>query len=85
MLNNTSLKYESKKHTIIISEEQEKILKEAADDRFSTQELSAIPSFKGKVDYCTKHLGRYIGKGSSRITFQIDDEKVLCNAFSIKG
>lgn len=85
MLNNTSLKYESKKHTIIISEQQGKILKEAADDQFSTQELSAIPSFKGKVDYCTKHLGRYIGKGSSRITFQIDDEKVLKLAFNGKG
>lgn len=76
---------ENKKKIIIITEQQEKILKEAADDQFSTQELSAIPSFKGKVDYCTKHLGQYIGKGSSRITFQIDDEKVLKLAFNGKG
>lgn len=36
MLNNTSLKYESKKHTIIISEEQRNILKESVNKQFST-------------------------------------------------
>ena len=66
---------------IIINEKQEKLLgiklQEAALDSFSLQELSNISSFRGRVQYCRQMLGLPIGNGSSRMTFQIDDEKVL--------
>lgn len=76
---------ENKHMTIVISESQENLLKEAADDKFSLEELSSIPSFSGRFNYCTQHLGEHIGKGSSRATFQIDDEKVLKLAWNNKG
>lgn len=76
---------ENKHMTIIITEQQQKMLQEAADEHFSLEELSAIPSFRGRFDYCTQHLGKHIGKGSSRATFQIDDEKVLKLAWNNKG
>ncbi|MBP5456187.1 MAG: hypothetical protein J6Y37_06780 [Paludibacteraceae bacterium] len=63
----------------------ESLLREAADSTFSTQELSSIPSFKKKVEYCNTHLGKPIGSGSSRKVYQIDDEKVLKLAFNKKG
>ena len=94
MLNATPMKYENiirdtvseNKHmTIIITEQQQKMLQEAADEHFSLEELSAIPSFRGRFNYCTQHLGQHIGKGSSRVTFQIDDEKVLKLAWNNKG
>lgn len=77
--------YENKRRIICITEEQTKMLKEAMDDQFSLDELSAISSFKGRFDYCTKHLGRNTGKGSSRAIFQLDDEKVLKLAYNEKG
>ena len=76
---------ENKHMTIVITEKQQKMLQEAADEHFSLEELSAIPSFRGRFDYCTQHLGKHIGKGSSRATFQIDDEKVLKLAWNNKG
>ena len=71
--------------TIVINEKQHKMLQEAADEHFSLEELSAIPSFIGRFNYCTQHLGKHIGKGSSRATFQIDDKKVLKLAWNNKG
>lgn len=76
---------ENKHMTIVITEKQEKMLQEAADEHFSLEELSAIQSFRGRFNYCTQHLGKHIGKGSSRATFQIDDEKVLKLAWNDKG
>lgn len=76
---------ENKNMTIVITEKQEKMLQEAADEHFSLEELSAIQSFRGRFNYCTEHLGKHIGKGSSRATFQIDDEKVLKLAWNEKG
>ena len=80
---NSSL--ENKHMTIVITEKQQKKLQEAADDKFSLEELSSIPSFSDRFNYCTQHLGEHIGKGSSRATFQIDDEKVLKLAWNNKG
>lgn len=80
---NTSLKYESK--TIVITDKQRNMLTEAMDNVFSLEELSNINSYKGRFNYCTQHLGKHIGKGSSRVTFQIDDEKVLKLAWNEKG
>ena len=85
ILNATSLKYENIIRTIVITEKQHKMLQEAADEHFSLEELSAIQSFRGRFNYCTQHLGKHIGKGSSRATFQIDDEKVLKLAWNNKG
>lgn len=75
----------TKHMTIVINEKQHKMLQEAADEHFSLEELSAIQSFRGGFNYCTQHLGKHIGKGSSRATFQIDDEKVLKLAWNNKG
>ena len=55
------------------------------DDTFDLNTLSNLPSFNAKFKYCTQHLGKHIGKGSSRATFQIDDEKVLKLAWNEKG
>ena len=86
MLNGEPLKYESlNRKTILITEQQAKMLKEAMDDTFDLNTLSNLPSFNAKFKYCTQHLGKHIGKGSSRATFQIDDEKVLKLAWNDKG
>ena len=69
----------------IIRESLSEILREAADDTFSLQELSNLPSFNAKVKYCKQHLGSQIGNGSARIVFQIDDEKCLKLAKNQKG
>jgi len=71
--------------TIFITEQQSKMLKEAMDNSFSFEELTNLRSFNAKFKYCTQHLGKHIGKGSSRVTFQIDDEKVLKLAWNEKG
>lgn len=85
MLDGNTLRYENKNRTIIISQDQKKMLTEAMDNTFSFEELSNSRSFNAAFKYCTKHLGRHIGKGSSRVTFQIDDEKVLKLAWNEKG
>ena len=71
--------------TIFITEQQAKMIKEAMDGTFDLDELSELPSYRSRFEYCRKHLGRHIGKGSSRATFQIDDEKVLKLAWNEKG
>ena len=86
MLDNNTIHYnESKKKVICITEEQSKMIKEAMDDTFSLEVLSSLPSFNARFKYCTQHLGKHIGKGSSRATFQIDDESVLKLAWNEKG
>lgn len=86
ILDNNIIKYnESKQRTVVITEQQAKTLKEAMDDVFSLETLSSLTSFNARLKYCTQHLGRHIGKGSSRITFQMDDEKVLKLAWNKKG
>lgn len=62
-----------------------RIVNEAMDDSFSLEELSSIGNYNRRVKYCREHLGMPIGKGSSRIVFQMDDEKVLKLAFNEKG
>ena len=60
-------------------------LNEAADNQFSTEELSNLRYFKERYNYCVEHLGQPQGKGSSRVCFQIDDEKILKLAWNNKG
>lgn len=73
------------KRTVVITEQQAKVLKEATDGNFSTDELNQQRSFAAKMRYCQQHLGQHVGRGSSRIVYQIDDEKVLKLAFNEKG
>ena len=61
------------------------LIKEAAMDGFSLEELKSIGSFNNRYKYCLQMLGKPIGRGSSRIVFQIDDEKVLKLAYNRKG
>ena len=58
---------------------------EAAMPQFNLQTLSSIKSFAGRLKYCKQMLGPTFGSGSSRIIFEIDDEKVLKLAKNQKG
>lgn len=71
--------------TVVITEAQSSYLKEANDGGFSTQELDNLRTFAERVRYCRQHLGDPIGNGSSRMVFQIDDEKCLKLAKNGKG
>lgn len=75
---------------ILINEKQEQILhkcmiKEAMGENFSFEELKSIKSYKGRFDYCLKTLGPTQGRGSSRVVFQLSDDKVLKLALNQKG
>lgn len=83
--NNNNIKYESKERTVYITEKQLHLLKEAASESFSLNELSNIKSFKDRYKYCIQQLGPTQGRGSSRVVFQIDDNKVLKLALNEKG
>lgn len=52
-------------------------INEAKDATFSLDELSSIPNFNQKLNYCRQHLGKAIGNGSSRIVFQLNDQTCL--------
>lgn len=72
--------------TVYISERQLRpILSEAADEMFSLTALHSINTFSGRYKFCLEHLGKPIGRGSSRVVFQIDDERVLKLAGNSKG
>lgn len=60
-------------------------LNEAAMPEFNLQTLSSIRSFAGKLKYCKQMLGPTFGSGSSRVIFEIDDNKVLKLAKNQKG
>ena len=64
---------------------REEILKEAALDSFSIDDLNNIHTFRGRLKYCQSQLGSNIGRGSSRVVFQINDERVLKLALNQKG
>ena len=51
---------------------------------FDMDTFKSIRSFAGRVDYCRSKL-KYLGRGSSRMCFEIDDEKVLKLAYNRKG
>jgi hypothetical protein len=75
---------------IIINEKQENLLHscfitEAMGESFSYDELRSIGSFKGRYQYCLRTLGPCQGRGSSRVIFQLSDEKVLKLALNQKG
>jgi len=44
-----------------------------------------IRSYAGKLRYAESHLGRPIGRGSSRVVYRVDNNKVLKLAKNKKG
>ena len=58
---------------------------EAAMESFNVNELSAIPTFKERLEYCKAKLGPALNQGSARVIFEIDDDKVLKLARNQKG
>lgn len=89
MSDNAVMRYENINRKIIcITEEQAKYIKtinEAQDETFSLEELSNINSFKDRYNYCLQHIGKPCGRGSSRIVFQLTDDKILKLAYNQKG
>lgn len=61
------------------------MIQEYSDSRFNTDDFMSIPSFKGKINYCKEHLGKQLSSGSSRIVWQIDNNRVLKLAKNRKG
>lgn len=72
--------------TVILREDQYKhIVDEMAyPASFNMDVFKALPSFNKRILYCQQHLTR-LSSGSSRIVFQIDNEKVLKLAKNQKG
>ena len=63
----------------------EQELEEAAyPSNFNMEEFKSIKTYEGRVRYCEERL-RYLGKGSARIVFLIDDNTVLKLARNPKG
>ena len=62
----------------------ESVLDEDYPQNFSMDEFKQQSSFNGRIKYCQERLKR-ISSGSSRIVYQIDDEKVLKLAKNKKG
>lgn len=70
---------------ILLSESQFKKICEAMMPGFRLDYLASAQSFSERNKYCLKMLGTPIGKGSSRIVYQIDDETCLKLAWNKKG
>ena len=70
---------------ILLSESQFKKICEAMMSGFRLDYLTSAQSFSERNKYCLKMLGKPIGKGSSRIIYQIDDETCLKLAWNEKG
>lgn len=70
---------------IIITEAQLNALKEMAyPSTFNIEEFMSLPSFAKRVEYCNKRL-KFLGQGSSRRVYMIDNEKCLKLARNKKG
>lgn len=71
---------------LLITEEQfNQIINEMAyPASFSLQEFANLGSYAKRIKYCNDRLRR-ISSGSSRIVYQVDDEKVLKIAKNQKG
>ena len=66
------------------AELDEETLVEAYPETFDMEEFRDLRNFSHRVAYCKERL-KYLGKGSGRIVFEIDTEKVLKLAFNEKG
>jgi hypothetical protein len=72
--------------TLILREDQYKhIVDEMAyPTSFNMEVFKSLPSFNKRILYCQQHLTR-LSSGSSRIVYQIDNDKVLKLAKNQKG
>lgn len=75
--------------TIIITESQSQQLKQSLTEMaypstWNVEEFANIKSYAGRIKYCQERLHK-LGAGSSRIVYQIDDEKCLKLAKNQKG
>lgn len=61
-----------------------KHLQEAYPQNFSFEEFNNIRSYNGKLKYTNERLKK-LSSGSSRVVYQVDDEKVLKIAKNKKG
>ena len=71
---------------IIITEEQFKRLMQEMSypTTFNMDEFKSLTSFQKRIEYCKQRLRR-LGAGTSRIVYEIDEEKVLKLAKNGKG
>lgn len=70
---------------IVKDNSKNNVIKEMAyPSNFSLEEFSQLKTFKDRIEYCNKRLQK-LGKGSSRIAYKVDDEKVLKIAMNRKG
>lgn len=53
-------------------------------EAFSFEKFKAIPSFNGRLKYASEHLKK-LASGSSRVVYEVDDDKVLKIAKNRKG
>lgn len=58
---------------------------EAAWPGFNPHEIEKLPYFAQRVRWCMKNLGPCFGQGSSRMIFEIDDDRILKLAKNKKG
>lgn len=79
------MKINEKKIVRIVNDCVTHLLNEAMSDGFSFDELKNIGTFSGRMRYCKEKLGFPIGSGSSRVCFQLDDDRILKLARNEKG
>ncbi len=68
----------------LIDDEGEIIDEAQYPSNFNIDEFKSIRSFAGKVTYCRERL-QFLGRGSARIVFKIDDGTALKLAWNKKG
>lgn len=69
---------------INITEEQFKRIINEIENNFDFNEMLSLKSYKERIAYCKKNL-QLLGKGSSRMAFKLNNEKVLKIAINKKG
>lgn len=73
------------KKKLLITEQQLKcILKEDYPSNFSFDEMEKLTSYNKRIQYCRNTL-KFLGKGSSRMAFKVDESMVLKIAINKKG
>lgn len=60
-------------------------LSEEYPEGFSLDEFKNLNSYAKKMKYAESHLGKPIGRGSSRVVYRVDNDKVLKLAKNRKG
>jgi hypothetical protein len=86
MIKNPNMDSHKKLRSLIdkFDDSNKKSINEDYPKSFSMEEFNNIPSYRGKVKYANDRLKK-LGAGSSRVVFQIDNNKVLKLAKNGKG